>query len=103
MNYEQFLNQKKHLIGEFGFEPNYFPECAFDFQKAIIEKAVRKGRMAVFADTGLGKTLIQLSIAVNIVNKTNGRVLILTPLAVGFQFVKEAIDRGITEDIERRS
>ena len=101
MNYEQFLNQKKHLIGEFGFEPNYFPECAFDFQKAIIEKAVRKGRMAVFADTGLGKTLIQLSIAVNIVNKTNGRVLILTPLAVGFQFVKEAIDRGITEDIEQ--
>lgn len=101
MNYEQFLNQKKHLIGEFGFEPNYFPDCAFDFQKAIIEKAVRKGRMAVFADTGLGKTLIQLSIAVNIVNETNGRVLILTPLAVGFQFVKEAIDRNITDDIEQ--
>jgi len=101
MNYEQFLNQKKHLIGEFGFEPNYFPECAFDFQKAIIEKAVRKGRMAVFADTGLGKTLIQLSIAVNIVKETNGRVLILTPLAVGFQFVKEAIDRNITDDIEQ--
>jgi hypothetical protein len=101
MNYEQFLNQKKHLIGEFGFEPNYFPDCAFDFQKAIIEKAVKKGRMAVFADTGLGKTLIQLSIAVNIVNETNGRVLILTPLAVGFQFVKEAIDRNITDDIEQ--
>ena len=101
MNYEQFLNQKKHLIGEFGFEPNYFPDCAFDFQKAIIEKAVRKGRMAVFADTGLGKTLIQLSIAVNIVNETNGKVLILTPLAVGFQFVKEAMDRNITDDIEQ--
>lgn len=101
MNYEQFLNQKKHLIGEFGFEPNYFPDCAFDFQKSIIEKAVKKGRMAVFADTGLGKTLIQLSIAVNIVNETNGRVLILTPLAVGFQFVKEAIDRNITDDIEQ--
>ena len=101
MNYDEFINQKKHLIGDFGFEPNYLPDCAFDFQKAIIEKAVRKGRMAIFADTGLGKTLIQLSIAVNIVNETNGRVLILTPLAVGFQFVKEAIDRNITDDIEQ--
>jgi ERCC4-related helicase len=101
MNYDEFINQKKHLIGDFGFEPNYLPDCAFDFQKAIIEKAIRKGRMAIFADTGLGKTLIQLSIAVNIVNQTNGRVLILTPLAVGFQFVKEAIDRNITDDIEQ--
>jgi len=57
--------------------------------------------MAIFADTGLGKTLIQLSIAQNIVNHTNGRVLILTPLAVGFQFVNEAIERGITDDIEQ--
>jgi len=46
--------------------------------------------MAVFADTGLGKTLMQLSIAQNIVKETNKRVLILTPLAVGFQFVQEA-------------
>jgi hypothetical protein len=101
MNYQEFLENKKHLLGSFGFEPNYVPDCAFDFQKAIIEKAVRKGRMAIFADTGLGKTLIQLSIAQNIVNHTNGRVLILTPLAVGFQFVNEAIERGITDDIEQ--
>ena len=101
MDYQEFLENKKHLLGSFGFEPNYVPDCAFDFQKAIIEKAVRKGRMAIFADTGLGKTLIQLSIAQNIVNHTNGRVLILTPLAVGFQFVNEAIERGITDDIEQ--
>jgi hypothetical protein len=101
MDYQEFLEKKKHLLGSFGFEPNYVPDCAFDFQKAIIEKAVRKGRMAIFADTGLGKTLIQLSIAQNIVNHTNGRVLILTPLAVGFQFVNEAIERGITDDIEQ--
>jgi ERCC4-related helicase len=101
MKYEEFLSRKKHLIGEFGFEANYYPDCAFDFQKAIIERAVKKGRMAIFADTGLGKTLIQLSIAQNIVNHTNGRVLILTPLAVGFQFVNEAIERGITDDIEQ--
>jgi hypothetical protein len=90
MNYQEFLENKKHLVGEFGFEPNFIPNIAFDFQKHIIEKAVRKGRMAIFADTGLGKTLMQLSIAQNIVQETNKRVLILTPLAVGFQFVQEA-------------
>ena len=98
MNYEEFLNQKKHSIGDSGFDPNYFPSIAFDFQKEIITRAVKKGRMAVFADTGLGKTLIQLSIAKNVVNHTNKRVLILTPLAVGFQFVKEAEKLGI-EDV----
>lgn len=98
MNYLEFLESKKHLLGEFGFTPNYFPDIAFDFQKHIIKKAVRKGRIAVFADTGLGKTLMQLSIAKNIVNETNQRVLILTPLAVGFQFVQEAEKLGI-EDV----
>lgn len=100
MNYNEFLKSKQHLLGEFGFEPNFFPNIAFDFQKHIIEKAVRKGRMAIFADTGLGKTLMQLSVAQNIVNHTNKKVLILTPLAVGFQFIKEAEKLGI-DDIEQ--
>jgi hypothetical protein len=95
MNYDEFLKTKTHLIGDFGFEPTFFPDCAFDFQKYIIEKAIRKGRIAIFADTGLGKTLIQLAIAQNIVEKTNGRVLILTPLAVAFQFEKEALKIGV--------
>jgi hypothetical protein len=99
MDYIEFIKNKKHLIGEFGFEPNYFPDIAFDFQKEIISRAVKKGRMAVFADTGLGKTLIQLSIAKNIINHTNKRVLILTPLAVAFQFILEAEKLGI-DDIE---
>lgn len=97
--YEQFLETKKHLIGEFGFEPNYIPDMAFDFQKYIIEKAVKKGRMAIFADTGLGKTIIQLSIAQNIVKHTNKNVLILTPLAVAYQFIIEANKMGI-DDVE---
>ena len=96
--YLDFLERKRHSIGNFGFEVNYLPGIAFDFQKRIIEKAVNKGRMAIFADTGLGKTLIQLSIAKNIVNHTNKKVLILTPLAVGFQFVLEANKLGI-EDV----
>jgi hypothetical protein len=99
MEYKKFLESKRHTLGEFGFEPNYYPEIAFDFQKHIIQKAVKKGRMAVFADTGLGKTLIQLSIAKNIINHTNKKVLILTPLAVAFQFILEAEKLGI-DDIE---
>lgn len=98
-DYLKFLENKKHLLGSFGFEPNYIPDIAFDFQKFIIEKAVNKGRMAIFADTGLGKTLIQLSIAQNIVNHTNKKVLILTPLAVAFQFLNEAVKLKI-DDIE---
>jgi|TARA_R110000796_G_scaffold48652_2_gene116605 hypothetical protein len=99
MNYKQFLENKRHTLGEFGFEANYIPDMAFDFQKHIIEKACKKGRMAVFADTGLGKTLIQLSLAQNIINHTNKKVLILTPLAVAFQFILEAEKIGI-DDIE---
>lgn len=98
-DYKAFLEKKKHLLGEFGFEPNFIPDIAFDFQQYIIEKAVKKGRMAVFADTGLGKTLIQLSIAENIVRHTNKKVLILTPLAVAFQFMLEAEKLKI-DDIE---
>lgn len=99
MKYKEFLNSKKHLLGEFGFEPNFIPKMAFDFQREIITRACKKGRMAVFADTGLGKTLIQISLAQNIVNHTKGKVLILTPLAVAFQFILEAEKIGVT-DIE---
>ena len=99
MDYLDFIESKKHTIGNFGFEPNYLPDIGFDFQKYIIEKAVRKGRIAIFADTGLGKTLIQLSIAKNIIQHTNKKVLILTPLAVAFQFILEAEKLGI-DDIE---
>jgi len=100
MEYKDFIENKKHLIGNFGFKANYIPDCAFDFQAHVIEKSVLKGRNALFLDTGLGKTLQEIAIAQNVVNHTNKRVLILTPLAVGFQFIKEAKDLNITEDIE---
>jgi hypothetical protein len=99
MEYKEFIENKKHSIGDFGFEANFIPDIAFDFQRYVIEKSVRKGRSAVFLDTGLGKTLVQLSIAKNIVNHTNKKVLILTPLAVAFQFILEAEKIGI-DDIE---
>ena len=99
MEYQTFINTKKHLLGNFGFEPNYFPDIGFDFQNHIIEKNILKGRIANFIDTGLGKTLIQISTAYNIVKHTNKKVLILTPLAVAFQFINEANKLGI-DDIE---
>lgn len=99
MNYQEFLEKKKHSSGDFGFKPVYFPDMAFGFQNYIIEKAVMKGRIAVFADTGLGKTLIQIAIAQNIALKTNKKTLIITPLAVAFQFILEAEKMGIS-DIE---
>ena len=90
MNYEDFLKHKSQLSGNFGFDPIFLPDRLMDFQKHITEWSMKKGRAAIFADTGLGKTLMQLVIAENIVRETNGNVLILTPLAVAFQFVKEA-------------
>lgn len=99
MRYNEFIKNKRHLIGDFGFNPVFTPKCGFDFQNHVIEKAVKKGRLALFLDTGLGKTLIQLSIAENIVRKTNKNVLILTPLAVGFQFLNDAKKLEITDNI----
>lgn len=98
-DYETLLSRKRHTIGNQGFEPIYMPDIAFDFQQHVIEKAMIRGRNANFLDTGLGKTLIQLSIAENVIRKTNKKVLILTPLAVAFQFMLEADKLGI-DDIE---
>jgi hypothetical protein len=93
--YQEFLEQKKHISGEYGFEPLYMPEFLFDFQKSLVTWATKKGRSALFADCGMGKTAMQLVWAQNIVQKTNGKVLILTPLAVAQQTVKEADKFGI--------
>lgn len=99
MNYEEFLQRKRHSIGDYGITPLFMPDDMFDFQKHVSDYAIKKGRCAVFLDTGLGKTIIQLTIAKNYIIATNKPVLILTPLAVAFQFIKEAEKFGI-EDIE---
>lgn len=97
MEYAEFLAAKKHSTGNYGFDPAWMPDTAFDFQQHIITKAVRKGRIGMFADTGLGKTLMQVSIAENVIRHTNKRVLILTPLAVAFQFIDEANRIGVDD------
>lgn len=99
MEYAEFIAAKKHSLNDQGFEPVWMPDSVFDFQRFIIEKSIRKGRIGIFADTGLGKTLMQIVIAENVIRHTNKRVLILTPLAVAFQFIDEATRIGVS-DIE---
>ena len=99
MQYNEFLEAKKHTASKFGIKPNFIPSKMFDFQKYVAEYAIEKGRCAVFLDTGLGKTIIELTIAKNYITHTNKPVLIITPLAVAFQFIKEAEKFGI-DDIE---
>jgi len=94
-DYAGFLERKAQLTSGSGFEPLWIPDVAFDFQKHLIEWSVRMGRAAIFADCGLGKTLMQLAFAQNVVLKTNRPVLILTPLAVSQQTEREAAKFGI--------
>lgn len=89
-SYHDFLQRKSQLDTYSGFDPLWIPDFLFDFQQALVEWAIRKGRAAIFADCGLGKTPMQLVWAENVVRKTNGCVLILTPLAVSAQTIVEA-------------
>jgi len=99
--YDQFIESKSQLGGEHGFEPVFMPGFLFDFQKHLVEWATRKGRAAIFADCGLGKTAMQLVWAQNVVEKTNGNVLVLTPLAVSGQTVEESSKFGIESQKSR--
>jgi hypothetical protein len=95
MNYEQFLEtkQKKHILS--GFEPNDLNENLFPFQKFIVKRALKAGKYAIFADCGLGKTLMQLSWAEQVSKFTKKPVLILAPLAVKGQTIQEGLKFGI--------
>jgi hypothetical protein len=98
-DYNKFLESKRHKSSDFGLPSANIPDYLFDFQKHVAEYAIKKGRCAVFLDTGLGKTIIELVTATNYIQATNKPVLIITPLAVAFQFIKEAEKFGIN-DIE---
>jgi len=96
MTYEEFLKTKDFKTVRSGFECDELNENLFDYQKAIVKWALRKGRCALFEDTGMGKTIQQLAWADAVCKHTNGSVLILAPLAVSKQTVKEAERFGIT-------
>jgi hypothetical protein len=93
--YEEFLDRKAQLGSQDGFAPTYLPDWLYDFQRLLVDWAVRRGRAAIFADCGLGKTPMQLVWAQNVVEHTNRPVLILTPLAVSAQTIGEAARFGI--------
>jgi superfamily II DNA or RNA helicase len=95
MNYNDFLNNKSQTSGYSGFKPLWIPDYLKDFQKYLVDWSLRKGKGANFADTGLGKTVMFLVWAENIVRKTNKNVLILTPLAVSTQTITEGAKFGI--------
>jgi hypothetical protein len=95
VNYSEFLDHKTHSGSDGGFAPTFMPDDLFPFQAALVDWAVRRGRAALFADTGLGKTLMELVWAENVARKTDRPVLILTPLAVASQTCREAEKFGI--------
>lgn len=94
-DYAAFLDRKTHSGADSGFDPVWMPDFLFGFQRAMTEWAIRKGRAAVFADCGLGKTAMGLTWAANVARKTSRPVLYLTPLAVASQTVREAEKFGI--------
>lgn len=95
MSYADFVGRKLALIPSNGLCVEPADAGLFDYQQALVRWALRRGRAAIFADTGLGKTRMQISWAQAVSKKTGGDVLILAPLAVAAQTVAEARSVGI--------
>lgn len=91
MNYNDFLHTKSVSAPSVGFEVNklLLPKAAFEWQNDIIEVACRKGRFAIFSECGTGKTLMELGWGVQVVEHTNGMVLLVAPCGVAEQIVFE--------------
>ena len=93
LNYLEFLQtkQKTHIMSGFDINENELNSNMFDFQKFIVKRALKAGKYAIFADCGLGKTLMQLEWAKHVNIHMNKPVLILAPLAVSAQTIEEGI------------
>lgn len=98
MSYQEFIASKKSKAERYGFEPVVSNRNLFDWQARIVRWAVMRGRAALFAGTGLGKTLMQLCWAENIV-KQAGPILLVCPLGVRLQTKEEAAKFGIGCDV----
>lgn len=98
-DYAAFIERKAQLGDMAGFEPVWVPPFLFDFQQALVGWAIRKGRGAIFADCGLGKTPMALTWAENVVRHTNRPILNIAPLAVTHQTLREAAKFGIEAHI----
>ena len=97
MNYAEFLNTKREKVNPCGFavDPSAMTPALFDWQREIIAWALKRGRAAMFEDCGLGKTAQQLEWARHVVEHTGRAVLILAPLAVSDQTIREGGKFGI--------
>ena len=89
-SYAEFIEQKQRSSARHGFEAGPVSAMLYPFQRDIVEWACDRGRAALFADCGLGKTPMQLEWAAQARNHTGGDVLILAPLAVAAQTSREA-------------
>jgi hypothetical protein len=93
MDYKEFLEtkQKAHVYSGFEIDESELNKFMFPFQKFIVKRALKAGKYAIFADCGLGKTLMQLEWAHQVNKHTNKPVLILAPLAVAGQTIQEGV------------
>lgn len=101
LKYDDFINSKSKTFENMGIDVdrNRLNPNMFEFQKDIVRWALKKGRAAIFAECGLGKTLMQLSWADEIHKHTGGKILILAPLAVAPQTKEEGEKFGISVNI----
>lgn len=103
VGYRQFLEHKKIIDPATGISTvPPLNRALFDFQRDIVAWALKRGRAALFEDCGLGKTPQQLEWARVVAEHTGGNVLILAPLAVAAQTVREGQKFGITVRQARR-
>ena len=98
MEYAEFVAQKSFKSVSAGFECSVDGYSLFDYQADIVRWSCRRGKAAIFADTGLGKTLMQLAWADQVAKHTGMPVLILAPLAVSEQTIEEGRKFGIDVD-----
>jgi superfamily II DNA or RNA helicase len=96
MRYEEFIERKRRTVEASGFDPGDLSPSLFPFQRDLTAWALRQGRAAIFASTGLGKTRMEIEWARCVVRHTGGRVLILAPLAVAPQTVAEGAKIGVS-------
>lgn len=94
--YGDFVKRKFAAIQPCGFDVGDMPASLFPHQSDLVRWAVKRGRAAIFADTGLGKSRMQLAWADAVHRKTGEDILILAPLAVAQQTVREGSEIGIT-------
>lgn len=94
-DYAAFIQTKTQAGADSGFAPIWLPDYLKDFQGVLCDWSIRKGRAAMLADCGLGKSVMALVWGENVCHHTNGKVLLLTPLAVAGQFIREAQKFGI--------